>query len=195
MKKIIATCKCTNCDSKFEVNNYNFTKCPNNCCSVRVDEYGEDYNTINDMTNCFEVFDRKIFRDPEDYIIPNEKCREIINFLKLQRKEVDYYLCVSEDKCESGKTYIDYISFEVQGGYYDGVQGNYFKCYIDFKNEYDNSLEKIYNRLVKLKEFVMDLKDKKIDLTVKNRNYLKDRFEWSREQVELYDYTFYITEE
>lgn len=188
--QIATTYKCEKCNEEFVINKNSYTNCPNNCCSVKIGTGGEEVKYISGNPNCYRIVGEKIFRNPSNYIIPNKKCEDIVSFLIKQRKELNnYILNISYDKCITGKRYLRNIYVTIYSGNNSGI--NYFKSSIYFlKDNKKTNINDLYNKLLRLKNFILDVKSNKINISIENRNSLTNMF--NCEQKGLYDYRFNI---
>lgn len=204
--KTIGKITCNHCNNKYDVNSWEFTKCPCGKTSVKVSEYSTTYKDGSDYTR--EYKDLTTYYEEDDLIkLDNRTQKYLDKMIELtQKKEKMYdfttrkYWCfryhpwkenVKLNNGEIEKRILRYdIKYETSDSFNQNLTVN---LRIDLKNQ-ELSNEEIYNRLKIFRKKIITpfVLGEKFGISNLKELSVKDGFGWDREQKDLYDYNFYL---
>jgi hypothetical protein len=201
MPKTIAKFRCKECGDIFTATSDEYTFCKCGKCGVKPDHYSTQYKNDNNSGYYFERLDNdyenKIINDvtyyfESDFYIMKGEILDLYNEVKILAKELKFFVYESFREDDKENQYLEHISFskrEYINQYYEQNEID-FSIYFD-KNNFPDRFETEYKeRLTNFRDFLIKLKNKEINLSDRNTLKADENISWSREQLELYDYSF-----
>lgn len=187
-----AKIKCLECEDVFTADSKDFTKCKCGKTEVRPDKYSTSYR---DHGVNFKTLESNTYYFEDDFLKLDKHLLSIYENIKTLAKELGFYINEMKERGKDGQEFLDVISIskdEFVSNYSSSMNKISFYCRLG-KTYSTPKYETVEKRLTRFLSFLEDLKNDNIK--IKNRTkllqYAEERnMNWSKEQVEEYDYNF-----
>lgn len=185
--------KCLICEDEFDATSGSYTKCECGESEIEPSMFGYSYKNSNKV----KTLNQETYYLEEEFVKLDDECQKLLAKIK-EITDGDY--CFSYyDGYENGRNdekFLNYVHMSYSSSTSDySAEYNYLKLNIELKKERQYKDDSIESRLRKFLDYLEKMKSGELDF--KSRTGMidlaeKDDLEYRAEQLEEYDYKFYI---
>lgn len=193
----IGTYTCKTCNENFEAKSDKYYACPCGASEIKpTDTFHSMYSYKHE--NTVEVVDGNTYYIPDEFIQLSEKAQTAYDEIKRIHAETGYKYMLHEYtvKGENGETFLKKVDVSInQTQQHSRSAYNALKLHLNLEKSRRADTQDIEKRLELYLSFMKQIEDETLDIsqTFKMSELSEELgLDQSREQVDEYDYTFYV---